>query len=88
MEKKSPMRIMDATKKKSDGRPTKNQRKEICMAEVLPDKYRKVLLDITWPDVVYGGKQFVYRPWCPGFEPHEQRNFWLLEFSRTTWSGP
>jgi hypothetical protein len=38
------MRIMDATKKKSDGRPTKNQTKKIYMAEVLPNKYKGIIV--------------------------------------------
>jgi hypothetical protein len=38
------MKITDATKKKSDGRPKKIKRKEIYMAEVLPNKYKGIIV--------------------------------------------
>jgi hypothetical protein len=38
------MRITDATKKKSDGRSTKIKQKEIYMAEVLPNKYKSIIV--------------------------------------------
>jgi hypothetical protein len=60
----------------------KIKRKEIYMAEVLPNKYKGII--VTHDMLQCDGRQFVYQSYCLGFESHRWHISWLPGIIRTT----